>query len=350
MKTFFITGGAGFIGGNFILNLIGSNLGKVINYDKLTYAGNLDTLASIEDNPHYIFEQGDICDRGKLATLFEKYKIDYIIHFAAESHVDRSIESPGDFIQTNVVGTYELLEATRGYWRGLNKTLQDSFRFLHVSTDEVYGSLGETGLFTEETPYAPNSPYAASKASSDHLVRAYGKTFNLPVLTTNCSNNYGPYQFPEKLLPLMITKALAGEPLPVYGDGKQIRDWLFVEDHCRAILEVLKQGRIGQVYNIGGHNEKTNMDVIHTLCAILDEMVPDSPYRPHQSLTRFVEDRPGHDRRYAIDARKIKKELGWVPQESFETGLRKTVRWYLDHNNWVTRVLSGAYRGERLGL
>jgi dTDP-glucose 4,6-dehydratase len=350
MKTFFITGGAGFIGGNFILNLIGSNLGKVINYDKLTYAGNLDTLVSIEDNPHYIFEQGDICDRDTLTTLFEKYKIDYIIHFAAESHVDRSIESPGDFIQTNVVGTYELLEATRGYWRELNKTQQDSFRFLHVSTDEVYGSLGETSLFTEETPYAPNSPYAASKASSDHLVRAYGKTFNLPVLTTNCSNNYGPYQFPEKLLPLMITKALAGEPLPVYGDGKQIRDWLFVEDHCRAILEVLKQGRVRQVYNIGGHNEKSNMDVIHTLCAILDEMVPDSPYRPHQSLIRFVEDRPGHDRRYAIDAGKIKKELGWVPQESFETGLRKTVRWYLDQNNWVTRVLSGAYRGERLGL
>ena len=350
MKTFFITGGAGFIGGNFILHLLGSNLGKIINYDKLTYAGNLDTLTSVEKNPHYTFEQGDICDRAKLTALFEKYKIDYIIHFAAESHVDRSIESPGDFIQTNVVGTYELLEATRWYWRGLNNTLQDKFRFLHVSTDEVYGSLGETGLFTEETPYAPNSPYAASKASSDHLVRAYGKTFNLPVLTTNCSNNYGPYQFPEKLLPLMITKALSGEPLPVYGDGKQIRDWLYVEDHCRAILEVLNKGNVGQFYNIGGHNEKTNMEVIQTLCHILDEMVPDSPYRPHNALVSFVEDRPGHDRRYAIDAGKIKRELGWVPQESFETGLRKTVRWYLDNNNWIARVLSGAYRGERLGL
>jgi dTDP-glucose 4,6-dehydratase len=350
MKTFFITGGAGFIGGNFTLNLIHSQLGRVINYDKLTYAGNLDTLANIEENPNYIFAQGDICDRAKLTTLFKKYEINYIIHFAAESHVDRSIESPGDFIQTNVVGTYELLEATREYWRGLNKAQQDHFRFLHVSTDEVYGSLGETGLFTETTPYAPNSPYAASKASSDHLVRAYYKTFKLPALTTNCSNNYGPYQFPEKLLPLMITKALSGEPLPVYGDGKQIRDWLFVEDHCRAILEVLNKGRVGEVYNIGGHNEKTNLEVIHTLCNILDEMVPNSSYRPHQSLISFVEDRPGHDRRYAIDAGKIKKELGWVPQESFETGLRKTVRWYLDNNHWITRVLSGAYRGERLGL
>jgi dTDP-glucose 4,6-dehydratase len=350
MKTFFITGGAGFIGGNFILNLMGSSLGRVINYDKLTYAGNLDTLTSIADNPHYIFEQGDICDRDNLTRIFEKYEIDYVVHFAAESHVDRSIESPGDFIQTNVVGTYELLETVRGYWRGLNKTRQDDFRFLHVSTDEVYGSLGETGLFTEETPYAPNSPYAASKASSDHLVRSYHKTFGLPVLTTNCSNNYGPYQFPEKLLPLMITKALSGEPLPVYGDGKQVRDWLYVEDHCRAILDVLDKGAVGQVYNIGGHNEKTNIEVIHTLCHILDEMVPDSPRRPHESLISFVEDRPGHDRRYAIDAGKIKKDLGWFPRESFETGLRKTVRWYLNNNIWIERVLSGAYRGERLGL
>ena len=350
MKTFFVTGGAGFIGGNFILNLMKTGQAIVINYDKLTYAGNLDTLISIEENPHYTFEQGDICDGDRLKKLFARHTIDVVVHFAAESHVDRSIETPGDFVQTNVLGTYELLEIAHWYWRGLNKTRQDNFRFLHVSTDEVYGSLGETGLFTEETAYAPNSPYAASKASSDHLVRAYHKTFNLPVLTTNCSNNYGPYQFPEKLLPLMITKALSGKPLPVYGDGKQIRDWLYVEDHCRAILEVLENGTVGQVYNIGGHNEKTNLEVVQTLCNILDEMVADSPYRPHKSLITFVEDRPGHDRRYAIDAGKIKKELGWVPKESFETGLQKTVCWYLDNKTWTDRVLSGAYRGERLGL
>ena len=350
MKTFFVTGGAGFIGGNFILNLMKTGQAIVINYDKLTYAGNLDTLISIEENPHYTFEQGDICNRDRLKKLFARHTIDVVVHFAAESHVDRSIETPGDFVQTNVLGTYELLEIAHWYWRGLNKTRQDNFRFLHVSTDEVYGSLGETGLFTEETAYAPNSPYAASKASSDHLVRAYHKTFNLPVLTTNCSNNYGPYQFPEKLLPLMITKALSGKPLPVYGDGKQIRDWLYVEDHCRAILAVLENGTVGQVYNIGGHNEKTNLEVVQTLCNILDEMVADSPYRPHKSLITFVEDRPGHDRRYAIDAGKIKKELGWVPKESFETGLQKTVCWYLDNKTWTDRVLSGAYRGERLGL
>ena len=350
MKTFFVTGGAGFIGGNFILNLMKTGQAIVINYDKLTYAGNLDTLISIEENPHYTFEQGDICDRDRLKKLFARHTIDVVVHFAAESHVDRSIETPGDFVQTNVLGTYELLEIAHWYWRGLNKTRQDNFRFLHVSTDEVYGSLGETALFTEETAYAPNSPYAASKASSDHLVRAYHKTFNLPVLTTNCSNNYGPYQFPEKLLPLMITKALSGKPLPIYGDGKQIRDWLYVEDHCRAILEVLENGTVGQVYNIGGHNEKTNLEVVQTLCNILDEMVADSPYRPHKSLITFVEDRPGHDRRYAIDAGKIKKELGWVPKESFETGLQKTVCWYLDNKTWTDRVLSGAYRGERLGL
>ena len=350
MKTFFVTGGAGFIGGNFILSLMKMGQATVINYDKLTYAGNLDTLISIEENPHYTFEQGDICDGDRLKKLFARHTIDVVVHFAAESHVDRSIETPGDFVQTNVLGTYELLEIAHWYWRGLNKTRQDNFRFLHVSTDEVYGSLGETGLFTEETAYAPNSPYAASKASSDHLVRAYHKTFNLPVLTTNCSNNYGPYQFPEKLLPLMITKALSGKPLPIYGDGKQIRDWLYVEDHCRAILEVLENGTVGQVYNIGGHNEKTNLEVVQTLCNILDEMVADSPYRPHKSLITFVEDRPGHDRRYAIDAGKIKKELGWVPRESFETGLQKTVSWYLENKTWTDRVLSGAYRGERLGL
>jgi len=349
MKTYFVTGGAGFIGGNFILKLMKTRQARVINYDKLTYAGNLDTLASIKDDHNYEFIQGDICDREKLTTLFESYEIDCIVHFAAESHVDRSIDAPGEFIQTNVMGTFELLEATRTFLAAKNSD-RDHFRFLHVSTDEVYGSLGETNLFTEETAYAPNSPYAASKASSDHLVRAYHKTFDLPVLTTNCSNNYGPYQFPEKLLPLMIHNALAGKPLPVYGDGKQVRDWLYVEDHCHAILEVLEKGTIGQVYNIGGHNEKTNLDVVKTLCHILDEMVPDSPHQPHENLISFVEDRPGHDRRYAIDASKIQSQLGWKPQESFETGLRKTVRWYLDNQDWTNRVMSGAYKGERLGL
>jgi dTDP-glucose 4,6-dehydratase len=348
MKIFFITGGAGFIGGNFILNLMKSEQVKVINYDKLTYAGNLDTLSSIENNPNYTFVQGDICDGDKLEKMFTEYKIDRVIHFAAESHVDRSIESPGDFIKTNVVGTYELLEATRIFLA--KGSAPEGFRFLHVSTDEVYGSLGDTGLFTEKTPYAPNSPYAASKASSDHLVRSYFKTFGLPVVTTNCSNNYGPFQFPEKLLPLMIQKALAGKPLPVYGDGKQIRDWLFVEDHCKAILQVIEKGEAGQVYNIGGHNEKANLEVVHSLCEILDKMVPNSPYHPHKDLIEFVADRPGHDRRYAIDTSKIQNHLGWKPEESFETGLRKTVKWYLDNNDWVSRVMSGAYRGERLGL
>lgn len=348
MKTYFITGGAGFIGGNFILNLMKSGQAKVINYDKLTYAGNLDTLSSVESNPDYKFIQGDICDREKLTEIFESNEIDFVVHFAAESHVDRSIDAPGDFIQTNVIGTFELLETARKFVTEKNQ--RSNFRFLHVSTDEVYGSLGETGLFTEETPYAPNSPYAASKASSDHLVRSYHKTFGLPVLTTNCSNNYGPYQFPEKLLPLMIYNALKGDPLPIYGDGKQVRDWLFVEHHCKAILQVLGKGKLGQVYNIGGHNEKTNLEVVHTLCEILDELVPDSKFRPHKNLIKYVTDRPGHDRRYAIDASKIQNQLGWNPQESFETGLRKTVKWYLDNKDWVDRVMSGAYRGERLGL
>jgi len=349
MKTFFVTGGAGFIGGNFILNLMKTGQAKVINYDKLTYAGNLDTLASIKDDDNYEFIQGDICDRETLSNLFESYEIDCIVHFAAESHVDRSIDAPGEFIQTNIVGTFELLEAARWFVAAKNLD-RKHFRFLHVSTDEVYGSLGDTGLFTEKTPYSPNSPYAASKASSDHLVRSYHKTFGLPALTTNCSNNYGPYQFPEKLLPLMIHNALAGKPLPVYGDGKQIRDWLYVEDHCNAILKVLEKGEVGQVYNIGGHNEKTNLEVVHALCKILDEMVPESPHRPHKNLIQYVTDRPGHDRRYAIDASKIQNQLGWKPQESFETGLRKTVRWYLDNQSWTNRVMSGAYRGERLGL
>jgi dTDP-glucose 4,6-dehydratase len=349
MKTFFVTGGAGFIGGNFILNLMKTGQAKVINYDKLTYAGNLDTLASVKDDDNYEFIQGDICAGETLSNLFESYEIDCIVHFAAESHVDRSIDTPGEFIQTNVVGTFELLEAARRFVTPKNLDRRH-FRFLHVSTDEVYGSLGDTGLFTEKTPYSPNSPYAASKASSDHLVRSYHKTFGLPVLTTNCSNNYGPYQFPEKLLPLMIHNALAGKPLPVYGDGKQIRDWLYVEDHCNAILKVLEKGEVGQVYNIGGHNEKTNLEVVHALCQILDEMAPESPHRPHKNLIQYVTDRPGHDRRYAIDASKTQSQLGWKPQESFETGLRKTVRWYLDNQSWTNRVMSGAYRGERLGL
>jgi dTDP-glucose 4,6-dehydratase len=349
MKTFFVTGGAGFIGGNFILNLVKTGQAKVINYDKLTYAGNLDTLSSIKDDDNYEFIQGDICDRETLSSLFESHEIDCIVHFAAESHVDRSIDTPGEFIQTNVVGTFELLEAVRKFVTPNNYD-RKNFRFLHVSTDEVYGSLGDTGLFTEKTPYSPNSPYAASKASSDHLVRSYHKTFGLPVLTTNCSNNYGPYQFPEKLLPLMIHNALAGKPLPVYGDGKQIRDWLYVEDHCNAILKVLEKGEVGQVYNIGGHNEKTNLEVVHSLCQVLDEMVPESPHRPHKNLIQYVTDRPGHDRRYAIDASKIQNQIGWKPKESFETGLRKTVRWYLDNQSWTNRVMSGAYRGERLGL
>ena len=296
------------------------------------------------------FINGDICNRDNLNKLFRTHQIDYIVHFAAESHVDRSIDSPGDFIQTNVVGTFELLEAARNYMTSQTSNQNKNFRFLHVSTDEVYGSLGETGLFTEDTPYAPNSPYAASKASSDHLVRAYFKTFGLPVLTTNCSNNYGPYQFPEKLLPLMIHNALKGEPLPIYGDGKQVRDWLFVEDHCKAILTVLEKGKLGHVYNIGGHNEKSNLEVIQSLCNILDELLPDSKFRPHQDLIQFVTDRPGHDRRYAIDATKIQNELKWRPQESFETGLRKTVEWYLNNKDWVNRVMSGAYKGTRLGL
>ncbi len=350
MKTHFITGGAGFIGANFVLELLQDPQARAINYDKLTYAGNLETLASVADHPQHTFVEGDICDRAKVLDLLQTHRPDCIINFAAESHVDRSIDGPGEFIQTNVVGTFELLEAARAYWGELTPDEKAQFRFLHVSTDEVYGSLGDTGQFTEETAYAPNSPYAASKAASDHLVRAYHHTYGLPGITTNCSNNYGPYQFPEKLLPLMIHNALGGKPLPVYGDGKQVRDWLYVIDHCRAIRTVLEKGRVGDVYNIGGHNERTNLEVVHTLCELLDEMLPDSPHVPHKKLITFVNDRPGHDRRYAIDAGKIQRELGWVPEETFETGLRKTVRWYLDHPTWVDRVMSGAYRGERLGL
>ena len=350
MKTIFVTGGAGFIGSNFVMNLVESGRARIINYDKLTYAGNLGTLAPVAGNPNHIFIQGDVAHRQTVLNLLEKHRPDAIVNFAAESHVDRSIDAPGEFIQTNIIGTFELLEAARTYLNQADEREKERFRFLHVSTDEVYGSLGGSGFFTEETPYAPNSPYAASKAASDHLVRSYFKTFSLPVVTTNCSNNYGPHQFPEKLIPLMIHNARSGKPLPVYGDGLHIRDWLYVEDHCRALERVLGDGQPGEMYNVGGDNEKTNLDLVNTLCKILDDLVPNSPHKPHKSLIQFVADRPGHDRRYAIDAGKIKRELGWEPEETLDTGLRKTVRWYLEHPEWVERVMSGAYRGERLGL
>jgi dTDP-glucose 4,6-dehydratase len=350
MKTLLVTGGAGFIGGNFVHFVLGSQPDtQVVNLDKLTYAGNLDTLAPLAGDARHIFVQGDIGDRDLVARLLADYRVDAVVNFAAESHVDRSIDGPADFVQTNVVGTFNLLDCARAYWSGLGNAGKAAFRFLHVSTDEVYGSLGPTGKFTETTPYAPNSPYSASKAASDHLVRAWFHTYELPVLTTNCSNNYGPYQFPEKLIPLMILKAMAGEPLPIYGDGGNIRDWLYVEDHCRAIWRVLEAGRPGEVYNVGGDSERANLDVVDTLCALLDELLPDSPHRPHAGLKTFVTDRPGHDRRYAIDASKLKAELGWRPEESFETGLRRTVAWYLENGDWCRRVTDGSYLGQRLG-
>ena len=349
-KTLLVTGGAGFIGGNFVLRQMQRKGLQVINLDALTYAGNLDTLESIKDHPDHIFVLGSIGDRALLDYLLARYRPDAVVNFAAESHVDRSIDSPEAFVQTNVLGTFQLLEAARRYWRQLALAKQAAFRFLHVSTDEVYGSLGATGKFTETTPYAPNSPYSASKAGSDHLVRAYFHTYGMPVLTTNCSNNYGPYQFPEKLIPLMIQNAIAGKPLPVYGEGANVRDWLYVEDHCRAIERVLELGKPGEVYNIGGNNEKTNLEVVNTLCTLLDELLPGSPHRPHENLITFVADRPGHDLRYAIDAGKIRRELDWEPAETFETGLRKTVQWYLHNQDWTRRVLDGSYRGERLGL
>ncbi len=355
MKTILVTGGAGFIGSNFVISLINSGDTRIINYDKLTYAGNLDTLRSIESDSNYTFIEGDICDQERLHKALVEHEVDAIVNFAAESHVDRSIESPDDFIQTNIVGTFKTLQAARTYRDNLKnneakKDLYKNFRFLHVSTDEVYGSLGDSGFFTEDTPYAPNSPYAASKASSDHLIRSYFKTFDFPAITTNCSNNYGPHQFPEKLIPLMIQKARMGEPLPVYGDGLHIRDWLYVDDHCNALERVLEKGTPGEVYNIGGNNEKTNLDLVSTLCEILDELIPDSQHTPHKSLVKFVKDRPGHDRRYAIDAGKIKRTLGWEPSETLDTGLRKTVQWYLDHPEWIENIMSGAYKGQRLGL
>ncbi len=348
-STILVTGGAGFIGGNFVLRQMRGEKTEIINLDALTYAGNLDTLDDIEDDPRHNFVLGSIGDSALVDYLLQKHRPSAIVNFAAESHVDRSIDSPEAFIQTNILGTFSLLESARKYWRGLEGAERDHFRFLHVSTDEVYGSLGPTGKFTETTAYQPNSPYSASKASSDHLVRAYFHTYGLPVLTTNCSNNYGPFQFPEKLIPLIIHNALAGKPLPIYGNGLNIRDWLFVEDHCAAIARVLEAGTPGEVYNIGGNNEKTNLEVVHTLCDLLDSLKPRSDGASYRSQITFVTDRPGHDARYAIDASKIKNALGWEPAETFETGLRKTVTWYLEHQDWCQRVMDGSYRGERLG-
>ncbi len=339
-----VTGGAGFIGANFVLDWLQASDEAVLNLDALTYAGNRESLQSLDGDARHVFVHGDICDRALLDSLLAAHRPRAVVHFAAESHVDRSIHGPGAFMKTNVDGTFTLLEAVRAHWSTLPGDEQAAFRFHHVSTDEVYGSLTRTDPpFTEQNAYEPNSPYSASKAASDHLVRAWHHTYGLPVLTTNCSNNYGPYHFPEKLIPLMIVNALAGKPLPVYGDGQQIRDWLYVRDHCAAIREVLTRGRVGETYNIGGWNEKPNIEIVQTICALLDEMRPDAAgsYSRH---IRYVTDRPGHDRRYAIDARKIERELGWKPAETFETGIRKTVRWYLDHGDWVARVQSGAYR------
>lgn len=397
-KTFLITGGAGFIGSAVVRELINNTAHTVINVDKLTYAGNLESLSSIESSQRYTFVQADICDAPAMQQLFERHKPDVVMHLAAESHVDRSIDGPAEFIQTNVVGTAVLLEAARAYWKRLQEsdaTKAAEFRFHHISTDEVYGDLAEgkglevrseelalssltspqgahasqaseaqRSLFTEETPYAPSSPYSASKASSDHLVRAWQRTYGLPTVVTNCSNNYGPFHFPEKLIPLMILNALAGKPLPVYGDGQQVRDWLYVEDHARALIKVATEGKVGETYNIGGHNEQTNLHVVETICEILDELMPltvdedaqdssltihHSPLTTHKQLITFVTDRPGHDVRYAIDASKIERELGWVPEETFESGLRKTVEWYLSNREWWQRVQDGSYQGQRLG-
>jgi dTDP-glucose 4,6-dehydratase len=340
-----VTGGAGFIGSNFVLQWIADETAGVVNLDKLTYAGNLNNLRAVEAHPRYRFEQGDIVDRNCLSGLLQRDQPRAIVHFAAESHVDRSIHGPDDFVRTNVNGTFSLLEEVRAHWSALPEPDRSSFRFLHVSTDEVYGSLGANDpAFSETTPYAPNSPYSASKAASDHLVRAYHHTYGLPVLTTNCSNNYGPHQFPEKLIPLMILNACAGKPLPVYGDGQNVRDWLYVEDHCRAIRTVLSRGRVGETYNIGGRSERKNLDIVGTVCELLDELRPNDSVVPHNQLVTFVKDRPGHDRRYAIDARKIERELSWQSRETFETGIRKTVCWYLEHEDWVRDVTSGSYR------
>ncbi len=348
-----ITGGAGFIGSALIRHVLGNTGHSVVNVDKLTYAGNLESLKSVESHPHYNFEHTDICDAAKMNQILQNYQPDAIMHLAAESHVDRSIDGPAEFIETNIVGTYTLVEAARSYWQALEGDKKDSFRFHHISTDEVYGDLPNDGsLFTEKTPYSPSSPYSASKASSDHIVRAWHRTYGLPILLTNCSNNYGPFHFPEKLIPLVTLNALEGKPLPVYGDGKQVRDWLYVDDHARALLTVVETGKIGETYNIGGHNEKENIAVVRTICNILDELHPQKPVgiASYEDLITFVKDRPGHDLRYAIDAGKIERELGWTPKETFETGLRKTVQWYLDNMDWCRHVQDGSYRRERLGL
>lgn len=344
-KTILVTGGAGFIGSNFVLAWVKQGLGTVVNLDKLTYAGNLDNLTSLGHDAHHVFVHGDIGDRHLLDKLLAQHKPCAVVNFAAESHVDRSIHGPEDFIQTNVVGTFHLLEAVRGYWSGLDTEHKKNFRFLHVSTDEVYGSLGKNdAAFTETTPYAPNSPYSASKAASDHLVRAYHHTYGLPTLTTNCSNNYGPHHFPEKLIPLVIHNALTGKPLPIYGNGQQIRDWLYVEDHCAAIRRVLEAGRVGEVYNVGGWNEKPNIEVVRTLCRMLDKKKPRADGHSYAEQITYVEDRLGHDQRYAIDASKISNELGWKPVETFDTGIEKTVDWFLQNQDWVNNVTSGEYR------
>ena len=347
-KTLIVTGGAGFIGGNFVYHLLNKNY-KVINLDALTYAGHIETLAQIKDSKNHIFVEGRIGDRDLLASLFDEYQPTAIVNFAAESHVDRSIDGPTKFIETNVVETLSLLESARKNIQKYPINMQQNFRFLHVSTDEVYGSLSEAGLFTEETPYAPNSPYAASKASSDHLVRSYLHTYGLPVLITNCSNNYGPYQFPEKLIPLIILNALEGKPLPVYGNGMNVRDWLYVEDHCSAISTVLEKGKVGDKYNIGGNYEKTNIEIVKTICRLLDEVRPQASKEPYENLITYVDDRPGHDLRYAIDGTKIRNELGWVPNETFETGIRKTLQWYLDNLEWCNQVTNKNYKRNRLG-
>nr|WP_314116726.1 dTDP-glucose 4,6-dehydratase [uncultured Aggregatibacter sp.] len=352
MKKILVTGGAGFIGSAVVRHIIENTQDSVVNVDKLTYAGNLESLESVENNSRYTFEKVDICDAKALARVFEHHQPDAVMHLAAESHVDRSIDGPAAFIETNIVGTYTLLEAARAYWNSLNDEKKAAFRFHHISTDEVYGDLeGTDDLFTETTPYAPSSPYSASKASSDHLVRAWLRTYGLPTIVTNCSNNYGPFHFPEKLIPLMILNALDGKPLPVYGNGQQIRDWLFVEDHARALYKVVTEGEVGETYNIGGHNEKANIDVVRTICSLLEEMVPNKPegVAKYEDLITYVKDRPGHDVRYAIDAAKIGRELGWKPQETFESGIRKTVEWYLNNKKWWSRVLDGSYNRERLG-
>ena|SRR5699024_2695670 len=353
-----VTGGAGFIGSAVVRHLINNTEHEVVNLDKLTYAGNLESLAAVSHNERYVFEHVDICHRAELDRVFQQHQPDAVMHLAAESHVDRSIDGPAEFIQTNIVGTYNLLEAARAYWNELGEQRKQAFRFHHISTDEVYGDLPHPSdaadaanhLFLETTPYAPSSPYSASKASSDHLVRAWLRTYGFPTLITNCSNNYGPYHFPEKLIPLVILNALEGKPLPIYGKGDQIRDWLYVDDHARALCKVLMEGEVGETYNIGGHNELQNVEVVNTICTILDELVPNEELGTYKSLISYVTDRPGHDRRYAIDASKMAKELGWKPEETFESGIRKTVQWYLDNQEWCQRVQDGSYQRERLGV